>query len=123
MSGADWNLQTLLDMDGQRGEIGGGYWYKIEARRVDVSPSVPHGVKYSLTLHEPMGLRVLGIDNAHRPNLTGAEGKSASRRRVEYDHEHTGRRIIAYEYMSASDLIEDFFDKAETYLKKRGIEP
>ena len=44
---------------------GGGYWIKIEAWWVDVSPEVPHGIRYSLTLHEPYAKRIVGYDNAH----------------------------------------------------------
>ena len=41
---------------------GDGYWIKFEAWRVDVSDSIPHGIRYSLTLHEPYGKRILGYD-------------------------------------------------------------
>ena len=44
---------------------GGGYWVKIEAWVVPASKDIPHGIRYSLTLHEPYGKRILGYDNAH----------------------------------------------------------
>jgi hypothetical protein len=50
MSGDKWSLETLFDMVGI-GELGGGYWYKIEAEHVEPSSQRPHGIKYSLTLH------------------------------------------------------------------------
>jgi hypothetical protein len=33
--------------------------------RVSVSPEKPHGLDYSLTLHGPDGVRLVGFDNAH----------------------------------------------------------
>jgi len=57
-------IDTLLDLDGSILEQGGGYWIKIDAARIPESPEVPHGIRYSLTLHEPYGRRILGYDNA-----------------------------------------------------------
>jgi hypothetical protein len=58
-------IDTLLDLHGSILDQGGGYWIKIEAWTVEVSNAVPHGIRYSLTLHEPYGKRLLGYDNAH----------------------------------------------------------
>jgi hypothetical protein len=58
-------LDTLLDLDGEIFMMDGGYWVKIEAKKVSVSPSIPHGVRYSLTLHDRYNVRVVGYDNAH----------------------------------------------------------
>jgi len=38
---------------------------KVEAIRVEPSLKMPHGVKYSLTLHNRSNKRVIGFDNAH----------------------------------------------------------
>lgn len=59
------SLATLLDLDGQVIEQEAGYWIKIEARLVAASEAVQHGIRYSLTLHDGNGTRVLGYDNAH----------------------------------------------------------
>lgn len=117
-----WGLQTLLDMDGQRGEVGGGYWYKIEARAVTPVPAVPHGVKYSLTLHTLDGPRVFGIDNAHAPVMTGERRGPGRVRRIEFDHQHQGRKVTFYEYVTAQDLLADFFAKVDAILKKKGVQ-
>lgn len=59
-------LQALLDLDGTEIELmDGQYFAKLEAHTVEPSPEVPHGIKYSLTLHDKTGQRVLGFDNAH----------------------------------------------------------
>ncbi|WP_237767779.1 hypothetical protein [Polynucleobacter sp. MWH-Adler-W8] len=51
---------TLLDLHQEVIDQGDGYWVKIEAWEVVVSEAIPHGVRYSLTLHNPKGLRILG---------------------------------------------------------------
>jgi hypothetical protein len=65
MSGPDIGLETLLDLGGSILEQEGSYWIKIEVRRVPLSPNAPQGIRYSLTLHDRLGTRVLGYDNAH----------------------------------------------------------
>lgn len=47
----DPSLETLLELDGSILDQGDGYWIKLEASRTEVSDAVPHGIKYSLTLH------------------------------------------------------------------------
>jgi hypothetical protein len=43
-------IDALLDLHGSILDEENGYWIKIEARLVDVSKEVPHGIRYSLTL-------------------------------------------------------------------------
>jgi hypothetical protein len=61
----DPGIETLLDLHDQIIDQGDGYWIKIEAWKAAPTPAIPHGVRYSLTLHEPYGKRILGFDNAH----------------------------------------------------------
>lgn len=115
----DWVLETLLEMDGEVHEIGGGLWYKIDARKTDVSPFRPHGIKYSLTLHDRDNHRLCGIDNAH-----GLKKRSASpgqKRREAYDHRHEGKDVRIYEYRTAEDLLNDFFEMVEQEQRRRGL--
>lgn len=58
-------LEYLLALDGEIFPMENGYWTKMEARRVQASDKVPHGIRYSLTLHDWNNTRVLGYDNAH----------------------------------------------------------
>lgn len=46
-----------------------GYWTKIEVRIGDPTDHIPHGSKYSLTLHDSYNIRILGYDNAHGTKL------------------------------------------------------
>lgn len=59
-------VRNLLDLHDSILDQGDGYWIKIEAWAVAPNMDVPHGIRYSLTLHEPYGKRILGYDNAHR---------------------------------------------------------
>jgi predicted transcriptional regulator len=79
----DPTLDVLLDLDGQVLVVDpkGGHWVRFVVTRVPVSPSKPHGLDYSLTLHGPDGERLVGFDNAHpvaRPEARGAAGPSPS---------------------------------------------
>ena len=79
----------------------------------------PYGVSYTLTLHDPGGRRVFGIDNAHRVRLSrGPAGRSSAGR----DHLHRGESVRRYSYRDADTLINDFWREVEAILKKEGIE-
>lgn len=59
-------LEVLLDLHGEVFPMGDdGFWTKFEAWRVEPSEHIPHGIRYSLTLHDKHNKRVLGYDNAH----------------------------------------------------------
>ena len=61
----DVGLDILLELHGTEYTEENGYWYKIEAWRVEISAAIPHGIKYCLTLHNNYNKRVMGFDNAH----------------------------------------------------------
>lgn len=55
----DQGLDTLLELNGIRYGIQGDFWVKFEVQRVNTTPNIPHGIKYSLTLHHKSGTRLL----------------------------------------------------------------
>lgn len=119
MIARDEGLQRLLDLDGFLAEVGGGYWVKIEARRVAIDAARPHGVAYTLTLHEPDGRRAFGIDNAHPVRTTrGPAGRSSTARA----HLHRGETVRPYVYRGADTLVDDFWRGVADILRKAGIE-
>ena len=59
------DIPTLRYLDGVIIEQSGGYWVKFEVRQVAKTAEIPHGIRYSLTLHDTHGKRVMGFDNAH----------------------------------------------------------
>ena len=113
-TGEDVSLETLLDLNGEIFPMDNGYWTKFEAFRVVATPQIPHGVRYTLTLHDRNNTRVIGFDNAHtfkpKKNKYGA-------RKTTWDHKHKMEKIRPYEFESASQLIEDFWKEVEVILK------
>lgn len=55
-----------------------GYWVKFVIQRVPVYSERPHGLNYLLTLHNPIGDRLLGFDNAH--SIPKGSGPGARKR-------------------------------------------
>ena len=89
-------------------------------KRVPASPEKPHGLDYSLTLHDGDSQRLLGFDNAHPI----AEGTGpGTRTRIEYDHKHKGQRVRFYIYADAATLLDDFRTEVDRILKERGATP
>ena len=82
---------------------------KFEARIVESAPQIPHGIKYSLTLHDRNNTRVLGFDNTHAVKKKGRRRKKYAGRVVTWDHFHDLDKIAPYEFESASQLIDDFW--------------
>jgi len=61
----DEALERLLDYDGRRYWLENGWSVRFRVRQVATSEVRPHGIKYSFTLHDVDGERLLGFDNAH----------------------------------------------------------
>ena len=111
------DLEFLLDFDGAVFAFEAGYWIKIKARLVAPDVSRPHGVDYSLTLHDHTGRRILGFDNAHP--VSRGKRKSAGNDHWHRAEDDTGR---VYEFTDGHGLIADFFREAERVLKERGVD-
>ena len=108
-------IATLLDLHHEVIDQDDGYWVKIEAWEVAISDAVPHGIRYSLTLHNPKGTRILGYDNAHSVKLrSGYSG-----RKQPYDHKHRSAKDagIKYEFKNTYQLLGDFFVDVDKVLK------
>jgi len=77
MVDVDHELECLLGLDGHEFQFGAGFYVKLEAQSVGATAGRPAGIKYSLTLHDPGGHRIYGMDNAH-----------GIRKHHAYDHRH-----------------------------------
>ena len=108
----DQELQTLLDLDGSAYWRKKKYWIKMEACQVKPDEHRPHGIKYSLTLHDRNKTRLLGYDNAHDVKRKGRRPKKYTGRIVTYDHVHKQDKIERYLFTSASQLLIDFWNAA-----------
>lgn len=113
MNSADQTIATLLDLDGSVFEQEGGFWIKVEARVVEPTAFVPHGIRYSLTLHNRYGIRVLGYDNAHAVKPPGKFRFAGQR--LPYDHKHRSAsdKGLPYRFASAQQLLEEFFAEVD----------
>ena len=115
----DSSLGTLLDLNGEVMVIGEGpYWTKFIVKRVPASDARPHGLNYSLTLHDGNGERVLGFDNAH--SVRKGSGPAA-RKSTAHDHRHHLKAVRHYEYVDAGTLLQDFWEAVFVFLEKRGL--
>ena len=110
------SLEMLLDLDGETYILEGSFWVKFQVKRAPPTPEKPHGLDYSLTLHDGGGERLLGFDNAHPIRESGGPG---ARTRIEYDHKHRGERVRFYNYVNAASLLEDFWNEVNRILKER----
>jgi hypothetical protein len=106
----DYELEALLSLDGHEFNFAEGHVVKYEARRVRSTIGRPHGIKYTLTLHDPQKKRIYGIDNAHKAG-----------RQNEFDHRHVygSRKVVTYKYRGPVALLDDFLGEVERILKER----
>jgi hypothetical protein len=112
----DTAIDTLLDLNGSVLDQGNGCWIKLEAWRAEVSSQIPHGIRYSLTLHEPYGKRILGYDNAHAvkpPKKFKYAGRILA---FDHKHRHASDKGVPYEFKDAQQLLEDFFADVDRVL-------
>ena len=58
------DLASIARTD-ESSRVGGCFWMEIVAPRVPLDAQRRHSASYRLTLHDPTGRRVFGIDNAH----------------------------------------------------------
>ncbi|MFD1969789.1 toxin-antitoxin system TumE family protein [Trinickia caryophylli] len=85
-------------------------------RQCAVTAERPQGLRYSLTLHDEAGSRLLGFDNAHPIREGSGPG---ARTRIEYDHAHRGAQVRFYFYEDAAKLLADFWVEVEAILARR----
>lgn len=109
-------LEYLLSLDGVCMNYEGEYWVKFEVKEVKKTTDRPHGIKYSLTLHDGTNKRLMGFDNAHSIKVSsGFKGKKYS-----YDHVHKNANDPGTEYSFATpeQLIQDFWDEVDKVINE-----
>ncbi|MFZ9447476.1 MAG: toxin-antitoxin system TumE family protein [Alphaproteobacteria bacterium] len=118
----DPTLDALLGLDGVEYFVDEACTHRVRfvVRRVDPSPERPHGLAYSLTLHDERNERIIGFDNAHPVRERG--GPSGSKRAAN-DHHHGPRSTRRYDYLDAASLLEDFWAQVDAVLREKGILP
>lgn len=110
----DKTIENLLELDGVRFVINEvmGLWVKFDVQKVAATPNRPHGIKYSLTLHDRDNRRLMGFDNAH---LVKHDTKMGVASKCVYDHYHRQglNKILPYYYEDAAKLLEDFWNEVD----------
>jgi hypothetical protein len=111
-------IDALLELDGVVIEQRLGCWVKIAAWRVETSPDIPHGVRYSLTLHGPYNKRIIGYDNSHA--VKPPRKLKFAGRRLPYDHRHrhVADKGVPYTFTDAYQLLSDFFAEVDRALQE-----
>jgi hypothetical protein len=115
-------LDDLLALDGVSffADAEGRYQVKFVVKKVTTSAARPHGLSYSLTLHDENGERLVGFDNAHP--VAGQSGPAAHRG-AKYDHRHRLRTVRPYEYEDAATLLADFWQQVDAVMREKGVLP
>lgn len=113
-TGLDHGIENLLDLDGEVIEADSKllYYAHFDVKRVEPSDGRPHGIKYSLTLHDKHNERLLGFDNAHAIKEETQGGFIRHRMVAKYDHKHKFKDIAVvtpYDYTTAEQLMIDFW--------------
>jgi hypothetical protein len=113
-------LSYFLELNLSRIGYDNGYWVAIRAGRVEPDEGRPHGLQYSLTLHDQNGDRILGYDNSHRVDVATGPARRA-RRPPTLDHiDRRGGRSVPYAFTTPLRLLEDFFAAVDDILRKEG---
>jgi hypothetical protein len=112
MLAKDKTIHNLLELDGTRFVIDEkiGLWVKFEARQVEPTDDRPHGVKYSLSLHDRINTRVMGFDHAQAVEYGGKTNVAPKRTHYHW-HRSEDDAGQPYNYISAAKLLEDFWFK------------
>lgn len=120
MSSKDRTIENLVELDGISYVIDDhlGLWVKFEAKKIESTSNRPHGVRYSLTLHDRSGNRIMGFDNAHA--IKYGRKNNVSPKHV-HDHWHRDKsdKGRPYIYENAAKLLEDFWKEVNKILKTK----
>ena len=116
----DPTIEWFLELDGTIHFVDERckYRVKIEAKRTDATPERPHGLSYSLTLHDADNQRILGFDNAHP--VRARKGPGGKKHRF-HDHRHRYDETRVYYFVDTATLITDFYKAVDRILDELGV--
>ena len=111
----DLGTDNLLVLNGDRYFVDekGKFEVVFKIVSVEVTPQIPHGLKYTLMLLNAKGDRIVCFDNAHAVKKGSGPGK---KRIEQYDHKHIGNRVTPYNFKDALTLLEDFWTEVDKRL-------
>lgn len=112
----DKTLLHLPELDGVNYVVDDnlGLWIKFVVKRINITDERPHGIRYSLSLHNRLNQRMLGFDNAH------SIASITKNKIITYDHYHTENpgRMKIYHYENAATLLQDFWAAVDKKIKE-----
>ena len=116
----NWELETLLALDGSSYELAEGYLVEIKAERTDATEQRPHGISYALVLRQKGKDPLIRFDNSHAIDRPG--GRYVRRSRT-HDHWHRSERDRGrpYPFTTGLKLLEDFWCEVKRVLNEKGI--
>ncbi len=114
----DPGLEILLSLDGTEYTEENGYWYKIEASRVEPTKERPHGIRYNLTFHDNYNQRILGFDNAHAVKAKRPSYYNGAIATYDHAHRSINDKGVPYEFENAHQLLMDFLHEVNSILCK-----
>ena len=85
---------------------------------MEATQQIPHGIRYSLTLHEPYGKRILGYDNAHAVKAPKKFKYAGRIQAYDHKHRHISNKGMPYEFKDAQQLMIDFFADVDRVLQE-----
>jgi hypothetical protein len=94
-----------------------GLWVKFEAKRIEQTKERPHGIRYSLTLHDRFNNRIIGFDNAHAVEY-GKKINISPKRTYDHWHRDSTDEGRPYLYKNAGKLLEDFWHEVNKVVNK-----
>ncbi len=106
-------MLRLLEFNRRRYWLVDGWCIRFRIVQTEITSRRPQGIKYSSTLHDVDGSRLLGFDNAH-----GMPHEES------FDHRHrfgNTRELVAYDFRGADERICDFFAAVENACKQAGV--
>ena len=71
-----------------------GFWVKFKVYITAQNIHIPHGIKYSLTLHDKSNRRIIGYDNAH--GIMPPKKKKFSGIRQIWDHKYQETKVFPF---------------------------
>ena len=109
----------MLDFDGEEFTGEDKLTTRFEVKKCPVTKERPLGIKYSLTLHDEYGTRILGFDNAHAIKPSGK--KPATGNKAAHDHLHrtVSDKGTLHTVSSAEQLLKDFFAAVDRVREER----
>ncbi len=111
----DEPMERLLAYDRRRYWLRNGWSLRFRVWRVEATAERPYGIRYSFTLHDVDGERLLGFDNKH----------AAEREVTKHDHQHAFRnirRLSSYNFIGPDELLADFFSAVRKACLQDGVE-